>query len=478
LTIQHAVDTVPSGAASVINLIDGPFQEHVLIDSKSHITIKPMAGPVLVDGSYTSGIFPIITNNWAVFKIIDSENIVIRDLIITNDPDGHVYTGCNQFYYPSPLGVQVMDVVGGCRNISIIDNVITQVNRINGAHCMAGWDYGGSLPILVAGETAAGVSNIIISGNEIFDCDTSPPPALGQYAQVVTITGNVEYFSFVGNELSNLDSSGIAVCGGYYPALGILDHARGGFISDNTFDGIDTEAIYINGGRTTVIDGNTITNCDYGISVHTEVGTGGAARSIRVRNNVVVSCWVGITTGAWSGVYGDVERLEVYNNTIMGSLVGMDILPKVYDSYITNNIVDNVVAAGPGLGVLFWDKAVGDTITINNNMWFVSDGTPDPARFFLGVSPGVAKTFSEYQVATGQDANGYFEAPNFSAAYRIAPPSSAILGGSTTLHLAVTSIPCGCPCVDDCDPYGALDFYGEPRQTGFGIDIGASEYHV
>jgi hypothetical protein len=210
------------------------------------------------------------------------------------------------------------------------------------------------------------------------------------------------------------------------------------------------------------------------------VAAAGATRAIRVRNNVVVSCWVGVTAGAWNAAYGDVELLEVHNNTLIGNLVGMDVLPKIYNSYITNNIVNNVVAAGAGLGVLYWERAVGDTVTINNNMWFVSDGTANPARFFIGIFPAAAgaKTFAEYKAETGQDADGYFEAPNFSVGYRIVPPSSAILGGSTTLHVPVTSIVCGFPCLDDCDPFGSLDFYGEPRQTGCDIDIGASEYHV
>ncbi len=243
-------------------------------------------------------------------------------------------------------------VVGAGHHIEILDCVF---HDLSGDDSMAITVYGTSV--------AAPIEDLVIRGNEIYDCEPAQSEAL-------TLNGNVRAFLVENNVVRDVNNIGIDFIGGetsIHPTLG----AREGVCRGNTvirarasYGGGYGAGIYVDGGRDIVIERNVVVGCDLGIEVGAE-NAGWDATGIVCRNNVIAGNEkAGLVFGGYDASVGRVRdclfthNLIWKNHTIDGGVADLWI-QFAEDCSVRGNIV----VAGPSVGghgdvVLLADQAV------------------------------------------------------------------------------------------------------------------------
>jgi PKD repeat protein len=195
-----------------------------------------------------------------------------------------------------------------------------------------------------------------------------------------------------------------------------------------------SNAIYVDGGNTAIIERNIVRDSGWGYAVLSEPGNP-AAHDITVRNNLGYRLYGGIEVGTWYSTTdgSSVYNVDVHNNTISNSQYGLVIRPYTSASVAWKNNI--VVSPNPYQNTLGWP--VG---TMDYNLY--SGGT-----------------------ATGPDAHKITANPLFTN------PGAA----TPDLTLQVSS-----PAINAGDPAftvgtGEVDFAGNPRLVGGRVDMGAYE---
>ena len=437
-TIQKACNDTPPG--STVAIRTGTYNEKVIVrvsgdEGAGFITFRPHGdGPVVIDGNGREGDNLVLISNCSFLRF--------EGLTLTRNRarDG-----------------SAVRVTGSGEHIELRDLTITE---IRGSNAMGITVYGTS-PLTP-------ISDLVIDGNEIADCDPAESEAL-------VVNGNVTRFAITNNVVHDVDNVGIDMIGGEgtcpEPAN---DAAREGICRGNlvyrarsSYGGGFAGGIYVDGGRDIVVEGNVVTECDIGIEIGAE-NRKARARNVVVRNNLIFNNdKIGLAFGGYDyDTTGKVLDCVFTNNT----LVANDSLGRGFGEVLVqaaegNRFFNNLVVANPQ-GLLLRSPALGAVgNTFDYNLYFVTDAAVRPAFFWNGA---LRQGWGAYRDASGQDAHSLLADPQL---VRVAP-------SAPDLHLLRTS-----PARDAGDPSfvpapGEVDIDGEPRRMGVAVDIGADELVV
>ncbi|WP_054743086.1 glycoside hydrolase family protein [Cellulosilyticum ruminicola] len=184
------------------------------------------------------------------------------------------------------------------------------------------------------------INNVLIEGNEVYDCNTG-------WCEAITVAGNCEYISVINNNVRNTGNIGIDFAGNFgYCSIPELDKPRyceaiGNVISDENSPNAISYGLYVDGGRDILFDRNIIYNCAGGIEVGAEEPSEYPTRNIIIRNNLIYNnIENGLTVGGYYIGGGKVENVKIYNNTVVnnGEENGELVISIVNGLQVANNI--------------------------------------------------------------------------------------------------------------------------------------------
>ena len=318
-----------------------------------------------------------------------------------------------------------------------------------------------AMGITVFATEPTAISDLVIDGNEVYDCDPAPSEAL-------TLNGNVDGFTVTNNVVRDVNNIGIDAIGGerdIQPDQNLV--ARNGVMRGNqvirarsSYGGGFAGGIYIDGGRAIVVENNLVTESDLGLEVGSE-NAGVVASAVTVRNNLLIANEkAGLVFGGYAASVGRVRDSRFtgntcYHNDTLGAGFG-----ELWIQYAENNVVENNLFYATAQNLLLQSDAGNTGNTIDYNLWFADAGAA-AARFVWNGTEYAG--FAAYRAATGQDAHSLF-----------ADPGLANPGGGD-FHLSGSS-----PAIDAGDPAfvadpGETDLDGGARVLGPRVDIGADE---
>lgn len=291
-TIQSGVSALKPGDTLLIR--GGTYSEKVTIpnsgSSDGLITVKNYPGEkVIISGANTAG---------ANLTISNKSYIRIEGLDL-----------CNNSGNDTPKGISIS---GAGTDIQIVNNKVYGITSSSNAHGIAVYGTNSTTP----------VTNLLIEGNEIYDCK------LGQSESLV-LNGNVTKFKVINNKIHDNDNIGIDFIGYEGTAgSGETDRARDGLCAGNivynissknnpTYNDYGADGIYVDGGKNIIIEGNYVRNCDIGIELASE-HKGKTTDNITVRNNLILDCtnYAALVFGGASTSNGTATNIKIYNNTV------------------------------------------------------------------------------------------------------------------------------------------------------------------
>lgn len=326
-------------------------------------------------------------------------------------------------------------VRGGGTNIEIRNNKVSNiVNSLKNSGCHGIAVYGTS--------GTASLKNIIIDGNEVFNCQTG-------WSEAVVLNGNVDGFIVSNNTVHDNNNIGIDFIGheGECP-VAQYDQARNGICTDNRVYNISSkgnlaygneqsaDGIYVDGGLNIIIERNIIDKCDIGIELASE-HLGKNTENITVRNNFVSRSIQGnLQAGGYDSKRGNAVNCVFINNTTYQSAEAELVL-----QYNCNgiSIKNNIFVAKQGLDYLSQWGSKNTNITVSNNIYWGK---------------------AENTTGAWTDALAKYVDPKF-----INPASS--------LHIAANSLAINNGISVDA---GLMDIDKQTRIIGDKIDIGADEF--
>lgn len=337
----------------------------------------------------------------------------------------------------TPMGIHVD---GNSSNLEIRN---TKVHNIENA-------TGNAHGIALYGTDAIAISNILVDGNEIRNCK------LGQ-SEALVLNGNVTNFTVSNNTVHDNDNIGIDFIGfeGTCPTAS-MDQARDGVCINNVVYNISSktnptyggdqsaDGIYVDGGKSIVLERNWVYNCDIGIEVASE-WKGKTTQDITVRNNFVSGSFqANILAGGYDANRGNALNITIVNNTTYQGAGGELAL-----QFNCNNIIlkNNIFYSKSSQAYLQNWGSNNLNVTVNNNIYFGQSTT----------SPG-----------DWADAGAYYVNPQ-------------LVNGASNMHISTNSpaINAGIDLGNNSNGTpvsGTLDIDNTPRKIGAKIDIGADEY--
>lgn len=433
-TIQGALNAAQPGDTVQVCESGGPYAEKVAFPSSGNagagfISLEACPGdrPVL-DGTAVSGANMVLISSRSYVRIRGFE---IRNNLGVNDGSG-------------------IRVIGSGSHIEIVDN---EIHEIRGQHAMG---------ITVYGTEPTAISEILIDGNLIYDCDPFQSEAL-------VLNANVTDFTVTNNVVRDVNNIGIDFIGGETdinpdPAL----VARNGVCRDNVVlranqqGGGYAGGIYVDGGRDILIERNIVGESDLGIEIGAE-NAGINTTGIVVRDNFVyANLRAGIVFGGFSAGVGRVRDSVFLNNTTFGNDTALEGFGELWIQYASDNVVRNNVFFGTGLGPVTYSESGNSNNALDYNLWY-SPAAGGTEFVWQGDS---YSGFATYQAGSAQEGSGLFADP------LLVDP------GAGDLHLAA-----GSPAINAGDPafvagVGELDIDGTARINGGRVDVGADETTV
>src|SRR5208282_5204100 len=264
LTIQHAADSVSAGAT--VYVFGGVYNESVNFPASgtasAPITFESYPGQTaVIDGTGVSCCTsnPPSSGNETQGLI----NIVNQSYIVINGFEIRHYTTNNE--NDTPTGVWI---TGSGTGIQILNNRVHNITTKAEAN-------GNAFGIAVYGTSKTPITQLVISGNEVYDLRTGE-------SESVNVDGNVTHFKITNNLVHDNDNIGIDAIG--YEGVGPVgyDEAMYGEISGNTVYNIsgitnpgegyeyDADGLYCDGCAYVTFERNVILQADYGIETTSE----------------------------------------------------------------------------------------------------------------------------------------------------------------------------------------------------------------
>ncbi len=425
------------------------------------VTVSGSVGNYITFKNYAQEIPVIDGGNTAqtLFRITDKAYLIVEGLHFTKVAGN---------------GSRGVAVEGTSHHIQIKNSRISEINVSTAPGYLPMSCSENVSPLKFCGSNAAqAMTDIVISGNEVFSCKTG-------CSEGVCVSGNVDNFVIEKNHVHDIANIGIVAAGFYDSCAG--GQARNGRIAENVVyncrfanPAINTTAsgIYLDGAKNVIVEHNRVYACQVGIHAGCEHnGAGQTADGNTLRNNIVYNNekW-GIGMG---GIVGYAENTRIVNNTLFynnyfynGSFYGdfgEICLQQVRNSSVNNNSCFVRFQAGNAVFMKWEFPNALSNININHNNYYAPDACSG-SLLLVRNGPG-ALSFSGYQ-ALGYDANGTTLNPQFVHPFLPHPD----------VHLMATS-----PHLNTGDNTlaavaGSFDFDGNARQTGT-LDKGAYEYQV
>ena len=338
-SIQQGLDDANAGDTVLVKA--GIYNEMVTFSKSgsghNYITLLGESGAI-IDGS-EDGVVGITIANQNYIKVIGLEVQNFRSKRV-------------------PIGISVR---GSCSNIELRNNKVHHIENATGnAHGIA-----------VYGTELTPSSNIVIDGNEIRNCK------LGQSESLV-INGNVTDFMVSNNIVHDNDNIGIDFIGFERQGPEGLDQARNGICFGNivynittktnpTYHDLNSDGIYVDGGRDIIIEKNVVYNCDIGIELASE-HEGKSTENITVRNNFVSGSFqANIMAGGYASNRGNAINIIIVNNTTYLGGQGEVALQHNSDKIIIKN---NIFYGKSDQDYLQNRGTRNINIDINNNIYY------------------------------------------------------------------------------------------------------------
>jgi Secretion system C-terminal sorting domain len=450
--IQSALDIAVAGDTIFVKEKSEPYFEKITFPrsgnaNDGHIVLinYPNEKPI-IDGNNVS-----IKNDWpqGLVRIVDKSFIKvigfeIRNIVVSDDD-----------LFPAGIWLH-----GALNHVEILNNKIHTIQQTAddaGAHGLA----------VYGTKSSASISDILIDGNEIYNCK------LG-WSESLVLNGNVENFIVSNNVVHDNDNIAFDFIGheGECPNPE-LDQARNGLVVGNVAYNIDSRGnqaygdeasaggFYVDGGKDIIIERNTVYNCNIGIEIACE-HDGKSTSGIIVGNNLVMENIVlGIAIGGYDSQRGSTDNCKIINNTLYKNNTekinwGSEILVQYYCS---NNIIENnIIHSKSTIPMISNTTNTGQGNIFNNNIYF-TEGSP---KWYWGSSS--YSNFESYQSGSNQEGNSYYSDPlsvDPRNGYFMLNPNSPAIDNGNTMEPSI---------------HGDLDFYENPRITNDKIDIGAVEF--
>ncbi|MFC4596614.1 right-handed parallel beta-helix repeat-containing protein [Cohnella hongkongensis] len=442
-TIQHAADRLRPGEAVFVR--GGIYQENITIksfsDSGDYITFQAYPGetPVISGAESSSS---------SLVQFYGARNVIFDGFELTDfqvgDPKKYI---------------SAIKVVEGSSNLIIQNN---HIHRI--AHTDPNGNANG---IVVYGNRSTAIQNVAIIGNYLHDLTLGSSEAL-------TIVGNVDGFLVQNNVIERVNNIGIDVAGFYQTCSGsCVDQARNGVVAGNRVSYVDTidnpayrgyraaAAIYVDGGASTVIEGNEVFYSNYGIEIASE-RKDAAASFITLRNNYIHHNQMsGLIMGGSSPDNGGARDNVVLNNTFyLNNQLRTGDGEITFQHHVQNNVfANNLLIAGADTPFIFDNRSTSMNNVFDYNQYFAVEGT-SPSWLFQNVLYG---SLDSYRQSANQDPNAIYADPMLRPRNDGMPELTA---GSPAIDAGTRQYP----------QFGDFDLTASPRIIGNSIDIGAIEY--
>ena len=467
-TIQYGVDRLSSG--DTLTILPGVYHETVLfqgnddsgaIGNPVFLTAEPGA---VIDGT---GLTPhgrqgLITLSNASHVVVDG--FELRNFQTSNGDD----------MQDTPVGILVEGTATG---VSIRNNRIHDIR--NNSSCGQSTDCGpGANGIAVYGTSSAGITDIELRNNEVYNCILSSSEAF-------TLNGNINGFSVIGNYVHDNNNIGFDFIGYEEDVCpdctAEQNRARNGIVKSNRavnntttlfggnpwYEGDEGSAggFYVDGGRFILFDSNLSSQNDLGFEFGSEHPQLATEDILMVNNFVYLNQQAGISLGGYeessqgSGG-GSARRIFLNNNSFYhnqgwGSEISLAF--RVLDSQFVNNIFFGVGDVGENLTQE--DNGQHQGLFWQNNIWW---GSSTEGQNTL---PGTAIVADPRFVDANQ------------GILRIESDSPAVDQGINLPDLSSWSDPFWQTLFSQglIPAHGTSDINGETRMEGT-IDIGADEY--
>jgi hypothetical protein len=353
---------------------------------------------------------------------------------------------------------------GKCTNIEIVNNKIHDIH-FNANPLASVNSNKNTNPLIIYGtDSLIAASNILITGNEIYNCRTG-------FSEACTVNGNVDGWEISSNVIHDITNIGIDAVGGYKVSKNpALDVARNGVIRGNTVYNCKSPyasaaGIYVDGGDSILIEQNISFNNQYGFEIGCEEKNA-QSEGVIMRNNIAYNNdEAGLAIGGYNYPNtGKVINCSVHNNTFYNNDVTNKGQGEVTMSRLESSTLFNNVFHGGAKRLLF-TSTIGNTYSnnINYNNWF-TDNT-DTTKYLFKINGSNFKTFAAYTAsALGWDANAVYGNPLFvsSTDFHLSTGSSAYQAGDPTFVAAPAE----------------TDYDFNPRIFNGRVDAGAYESQV
>ncbi len=460
-TIQHAANSAHAG--DTIYARGGVYNETVTIP---------------VSGSATSG-YLTFSSYPGELAVIDGARIPNPDggLVTVQKPNYVVINGfeIRNFKTSStadtPVGIYAS---GAGENLQIINNHIHDiVSTAKGCPCDVCSNNANALGLDIEGTQAPqSIDGLAISGNQVDHLATGCSESL-------TVDGNILHFAITDNIVHDNNNIGIDAIGfeGVSPNAA-YDQARYGEIRGNAVYNISSQGnpsysdapysaggIYVDGGAHITVEQNVINNADIGLEITSE-HLGRYASYVTARNNLIYrSNSAGISIGGYDSSRGGTQHCNIVNNTLYQNdtkNTGSGEFQIQY--YSSANLFENNIlfATVNGLFLNGYVQNPSTPVVVDYNLYYSTAGITDSQWIYQGTT---YTGYSSYLKGTGNDRKSPpFSDPNFLS---LAPQLNL------DLHSASPAINAGINLGGAI--VGTVDFSGNPRVNGAGINLGAYE---
>ena len=441
LTIQYGLNQLTTN--DTLNVLTGMYTEKLIIPSSNIYLRNYLSNTPVIDA------IGIITQN-SIISITNKSNVTISGLElknnIQNDAQGILITGSG-----SNLTIKNCKI----HDIHFSSNISATVNASTNAQGI----------IVYGTNSITAITNLKVQNNQLYNC------RLG-YSEGIAINGNVDGFEVTDNTVDNLTNIGIVLIGHEGTCINpINDQARNGLIKKNVVRNCispyaTSGGIYVDGGKTLVIENNIAYHNGYGIEVGCE-NIGKITDGIIVRNNIIYDNQMSaIALGgfAYPSGSGKVINSSIKNNTCYYNDYSSSGNGELYLSYSENSVIENNIFFTNAQNTLAYADLTQPTLTFNYNTIYCAIG----ASGLLNNWNGIAYTgFSTFVTGSSTNLNSMFNNPLFVTAnittpnFHLLPTSPSINAGNPMFIPSVTEI----------------DIDGEMRASGI-VDCGADEYYA
>ncbi len=440
-SIQHAVGQ--AGPGQTVYVRGGVYSEKVRFEGSSssgsssggYLTLRNYPGETpVIDGA---GLAPV--GREGLISIVDASYVKVVGFELTNFKTSNASM--------TPVGIYAE---GASNHIELRNNKVHDIEQ--------NADGGGAHGIGIFGtNSGSALSDLIIDGNEIWDC-------ILYWSEALVLNGNVRDFTVSNNSVHDCDNIAYdfigfeGECGGCGTSGANLDQARNGLVVDNIAYNIDTKdnpaynnersaaGFYVDGGRDILFDRNIAHDCNLGFELASEHANR-ATKNIVLRNSIAYNNHIlGIATGGYEASVGSTENCHVVNNTLYKNHSsarskddwGAEIL--LQHNNRNNVYKNNIVYAESGRPRVLIDGRGNSGNLIDYNVYFGSSA---------GSAPGGNSRHSDPRLVNPGNRD-----------FHIGLGSPAIDAGE---NLAVSVI-------------GTVDFFKKRRLQSSIVDIGAHEY--